>query len=392
MSVVLNLKRKICCILLFLAISYLLGACSSEIHILPAAAEEKAEAAGAETVKTFDTVVQDTMPFEPAPPREEPVPYDGPVQHIFFHPLILYPEKAFDGDAMSKGYNDWFVTIPEFKKILDSVYKNNFVLIDVNKIYEITGTQGHTTVTRKQLLLPKGKKPLVLSIDDMNYYEYMIKNGNASRLVLDDKGRVGTYSVTPKGEEILAYDNDIVPILDAFVEEHKDFSFEGAKGLIALTGYEGVLGYRTNRLDSPDYETERSQALSVIKRLKETGWSFASHGYGHLDTGAISLERLKKDTARWKKEVEPLVGETKIYVYPFGSDVPYKDAKFKYLLGEGFRIFFGVGADGYTESKGDCVIADRRSIDGLSFKYHREKLMDLFDVQAVIDNVRPKEY
>ncbi|MBC8079128.1 MAG: hypothetical protein H7X86_02200 [Gorillibacterium sp.] len=29
------------------------------------------------------------------------VPYSGPVEHIFFHPLIAFPELAFDGDRMA---------------------------------------------------------------------------------------------------------------------------------------------------------------------------------------------------------------------------------------------------------------------------------------------------
>ena len=32
-------------------------------------------------------------------------------------------------------------------------------------------------IKKKSLKLPKGKKPLILSIDDMNYYEYMRGNG-----------------------------------------------------------------------------------------------------------------------------------------------------------------------------------------------------------------------
>ena len=41
-------------------------------------------------------------------------------------------------------------------------------------------------------------------------------------------------------------DYDLVPLLDAFVEAHPDFSYHGRKGVLAMTGYEGVLGYRTD--------------------------------------------------------------------------------------------------------------------------------------------------
>ena len=50
---------------------------------------------------------------------------------------------------------------------------------------------------------------------------------------------------------------DLVPILDRFVEEHPDFSYRGAKAILALTGYNGVLGYRTDETydpASPNYD------------------------------------------------------------------------------------------------------------------------------------------
>ena len=37
-----------------------------------------------------------------------------------------------------------------------------------------------------------------------------------------------------------------MPIVDDFVREHPDFSYRGDKGTIALTGYNGVLGYRSS--------------------------------------------------------------------------------------------------------------------------------------------------
>ena len=36
--------------------------------------------------------------------------YDGVVEHLFFHPVVAYPELAFDGDHKSDGIDDWMVT------------------------------------------------------------------------------------------------------------------------------------------------------------------------------------------------------------------------------------------------------------------------------------------
>jgi len=323
-------------------------------------------------------------------PDAELVPYEGPVEHIFFHPLIVYPELAFDQDAMAQGYDDWFVTVPEFKQILEALYQKGYILISIDSLVERKVVDGKAVLTARQLLLPKGKKPLILSIDDLNYYEYMRQNGNAHKLVLDEQNKVATYSLTPQGKAEISYDNEIVPILDRFVEEHPDFSHEGAKGVIALTGYEGVLGYQTHRLDAPQYEQEKQEALRVIEQLKRTGWTFASHGYGHLDARKVSYQRLVADTERWKREVEPLLGPTHVYIYPYGSRVETGSAKHRYLIEAGFYVLCSVGPAPYRLQTADALMMDRRHIDGLAFKTQRERLLPLFDSRQIIDPVRPQ--
>ncbi len=323
--------------------------------------------------------------------KEELVEYKGAVKHIFFHPLIIYPEKAFDGDYLSQGYNDWFVTVKEFKKIIESLYQKGYMLVDINYTFDAAEINGRKMLRQKNLMLPKGKKPLIISIDDLNYYEYMIDNGNAHKLIIDDDGIVKTYSKDKNGQSVISNDNDIVPILDDFVNEHPDFSLEGAKGIIALTGYEGILGYRTNNFESLTYENEKKEAINLVNRLKNTGWTFACHGYGHLDADKIDISRLKRDTNRWKSEVETLIGPTSVYIYPFGSTVNYADPKFKFLMDSGFDVFCGVGPETITEYKKDCIITERRPIDGISLHYAK-RLADLFDCNEVIDSVRPEKY
>ena len=48
--------------------------------------------------------------------------YDGVVEHLFFHPVVAYPELAFDGDNQANGIDDYMVTVGEYNKILQSVY------------------------------------------------------------------------------------------------------------------------------------------------------------------------------------------------------------------------------------------------------------------------------
>ncbi|MCB8817867.1 polysaccharide deacetylase family protein [Desulfosporosinus shakirovi] len=317
------------------------------------------------------------------------VPYKGPIEHIFFHPLLAYPALTFDGDADSNGFNQYFVTVSEFKKILNQIYANNYIMVNVNALYEEKVEDGKTVLVRKELKLPLNKKPLILSVDDVNYPDYKSTNGTISKLILDSDGNVATYSVSPSGEKVISHDNEIIPMIDAFVAEHPDFSFQGAKGILALTGYYGILGYNTNKLDSPSYPEERQTALMIIERLKETGWTFASHGYSHLDARAESYQSLEKDTLRWRKEVESLIGPTNIYIYPFGSSVLPGNPKFQFLLDQGFNILCSVGPTPYLKDSTDYVMMDRRHIDGIALYNQAEILKNLFDAKSVLDPVRP---
>lgn len=317
--------------------------------------------------------------------------YKGPVRHIFFHPLIIYPERAFVGGSLSKGFNDWFVTVSEFRPIIESIYENDYILVSMDSVCSVEERDGVRTVKRGELLLPKGKKPLVISIDDMNYYEYMRESGCADRLYFDEQGHTAVESVGRDG--VLRQScEDIVPIVDEFVRQHPGFSLNGAKGIIALTGYEGILGYRTDKIDSPEYEDDKALAVSTVSRLKDEGWSFACHGYGHLDAAKVSTERLKKDCKRWMEEVEPLIGRTPVYIYPYGSSLKYSDEKFELLKDNGFSIFCGVGPDGDIELKGDFAYLERKSVDGVSIYKNSRYLKDLFDCGKVLDPARPEEY
>ncbi len=325
-------------------------------------------------------------------PKVKMVPFKGKVEHIFFHPLIAYPEQAFDGDNKAEDFDDWFITVSEFNKIVESLYSKNFILVDINSLYEETEQNGRKILQRKEIMIPEGKKPLIISVDDLNYYKYMIGDGTVHKLMLDDNGDIVTYSINSKGGKVIAKDNEIIPILDEFIKVHPDFSLNGAKGTIALTGYEGILGYRTD-FDSKNYEKEREEAAKVVKRLKETGWNFASHSYGHHNHNSITIEKLKKDNNKWKKEVESLIGKTQVYIFPFGEGPKYSESKFKYLQDEGFKIFCYVGQSSYENilKDMDAVVTDRRHVDGISLRHQKKGFLDLYDSDEVIDlKVRPK--
>ena len=322
--------------------------------------------------------------------RDSFVPYEEPVRHIFFHSLIVDTSLAFDGDYMENGYNYWMTTVEEFKAMLEELYANDFILIDIHEIArEETDENGNVKMIANAPMVPEGKKPLVLSVDDVNYYEYMEKDGFARNLMIDEHGNVKNLYIDKNGNELIG-DYDVAPILDSFVKEHPDFSLRGAKGILALTGYEGTLGYDTHLTDSPTLEEDIQTATAVANRLKETGWLFAIHGYGHRDAKKITYNHLVTDTNRWLNDVGSIVGETDIYIYPYGSEIDYPSDKLDFFNSVGLRYFCGVWTKPFVSVKDNYVRQTRCNLDGFNMITRPNSLADLFDVSKVLDTDRPE--
>ena len=318
------------------------------------------------------------------------VVYVGPVYHIFFHSLIVYPELAFRGDARSSLFKTYMITKKEFVNILPELYKNNFVLIDIHELYTVDKNKN---IHKKDLYLPQNKKPLIISIDDTNYYTNQHGRGMANKIILDKNNTIKTEITNPQGKTSNTLDGDVIPILNNFVENNPDFSIHGAKGIIAVTGYDGVLGYRTQlgASTSATYTSDRKKVMDIVNTLKSTGWIFASHSYTHQTsfvTNKITLHELQNDTELWDAEVRPLVGDTDIFIGPFGQVFKDKDPRRNYLISKGFDIFSGVGADSYTNYFSKYMAMDRTPIDGMRLEKKSKNLLKFFDIAKVIDPVR----
>ena len=76
-----------------------------------------------------------------------------------------------------------------------------------------------------------------MSQDDVCYYPYMEKDGFARRIVIGEDGKPTAEMVMEDGS-ISTGPYDLIPILEDFIEEHPDFSYKGARAIIAFTGYE----------------------------------------------------------------------------------------------------------------------------------------------------------
>jgi peptidoglycan/xylan/chitin deacetylase (PgdA/CDA1 family) len=300
------------------------------------------------------------------------VPWHGPVEHLFFHPLVTDPGRTFHAPD-AKDWKDYFVTVQEFTRIVGSLYRKGWVLVDIH-----AAVSGH-------LMVPAHRRPIVISIDDLNYTDWMQAAGLAWRMVLDPQGRIAVEVRDRHGKHPrISRTDDIVPILDDFVRLHPDFSVDGAKGVIGETGTEGVLGERTNARKTPGWAQRVARAKAMVAVLKATGWTFASHSYAHPDLSLVSLDTTIRDSRRWRNEVEPIIGSTDVYLYPYGS-VPTLAVRLVLHRRFGFRIFGSIDVIPGAIHDHGMIEMYRRHIDGISFRDEVKALRPFFDVSKVID-------
>lgn len=323
------------------------------------------------------------------------------ISHLFFHSLIVDPKRAFAPGPSAQGYADYMVTVKEFEAVLASVYKKGYVLVNPD---DIARENADGEMEYRPIKLPKGKKPLVISEDDVSYYEYMDGDGFATNLALDDDGKVTNTYQDASGKTVHgAY--DMPTIVDEFVQEHPDFSYQGSKGILALTGYNGVLGYRTSKIeygDDPDIDVkaQAKKAKKVAGALKDNGWVFASHTWGHSNVTNSTMARLKADTRKWDQEVRPVLGDTDLLIFPFGADMSgveaYSGQKYELFKKAGFDFYFGIDTStpAWMQITDDYVRQARINVDGLSMaaalKGKHHVLEKFFDVKKVIDPARKK--
>ena len=337
------------------------------------------------------------------------------IRHIFFHSLIADTDRAFDGDYDSFNYNLYMTTISEFNAILEQMYEKGYVLISpYDMVGEVTDENG-TRFAYKEIRLPEGKIPFLMSQDDLNYYAYMVStddghnkvpefvnernDGFAHKIVIGEDG-YPTCEYMDKDGNILTGDYDLVPLLERFIQEHPDFSYHGARAMLGVTGYEGVFGYRTNpnyksAMGEEAFNKEVEAAKAVAQCLKDHGWLVVSHSYGHPAYGEISAERVERDSTKWEETVQPIVGETDILIFPYGSDIhnwrpiPADNEKFVTLYEDGYRYFFNVDSNVWNQVGANHFRGGRLNLDGYVFYHRPEILGDLFDVETVFDKARP---
>lgn len=304
--------------------------------------------------------------------------------HLSLQPLVALPEKAFSAAAL-RNYQANHLTTDEFDRLLNELYERNYVLV---RLSDIVKKKDDGTWQFVGVALPEGKRPLILSQENVSYSEELAEAGLSTKLVVDRDNRV--KSCYRAGDNELAGNYDMVPIVDQFVWKHPDFSYRGSKGALAVTGAEGVFGYDVS---SKKNTKEKERAKAVADRLKETGWTLASYSWAPINFNHSTLAMIQADTLKYQEEVEPIIGETPLLMFPEGSDIgtwqPYNETNqsYLYLKDAGFSVFSQQDAtqESWGEFTSDYYRNSRIMVTGAALEAGNSSLTPFMDVADVID-------
>lgn len=324
----------------------------------------------------------------------EVMEYRGTVEVICVRQLIADVSRGASNTGL-------YLTTDEFSRMLEELYANDFVLVDAETMADLS---EDTYITEVDLTIPVGKKPLIIVLDTFDYnvantYNY----GLCTQLSLDEQDHVCGQYVAPDGTLVSGRELEAIGILDAFVEEHPDFSYDGAKGVISICGYESVFGYvissdeaddRTAALESigrpnvvfseSDIENNRQTVSEIAGVLLDTGWKFASSTYGNINAFEADMDTIIADTEKWMEQIETLTGDVHIIVYPGGNYIYGTDPRAEYLKSNGFRIFFGMGYNPYHIYGDNYLYYDRTMIS--EYNLENNDYSRLFDVTHILDS------
>ncbi|MDD5864010.1 MAG: hypothetical protein PUD80_05165 [Firmicutes bacterium] len=326
------------------------------------------------------------------------------IPNLSFHVLIADPARAFNDQELGGKYNMNFVTTDEFSKILQQLYDNGYVLVDFNDFVNVGQTvAGTDQYEAKSIYLPQGKKPLMLTETMVNYFEYMVDSnkdgtpdaggaGFANKLVVDANGDIQAEYVDASGNTLIG-SYDFVPILEDFIRQHPDFSYRGARAVLAVTGSQGIFGYRCNTSyvstkGNDYYEQEKAGALAIVEALKAKGYRLACFTYDNDNYRNKNTAEITADLQSWTQQITPIIGNIDTFVFAQASNLSdYTGSSFKAMYQTGFRYFISNDKSPMTEINNTYVRQNRLMVTGETMAWYADRFTDrsLFDPNMVLD-------
>jgi hypothetical protein len=328
------------------------------------------------------------------------------VPNLSFHVLIADPARAFPDKDLGSQYKRNFVTTTEFSAILQQLYDNGYVLVSLDDFYvaEYSSSTGKEVFNELELKLPQGKKPIMITETLVNYELFTIDSdgdmeadkggdGFASKLVIQNGKIVNEYVDADGNVHYGAY--DVVPILEEFIAAHPDFCYRGARATLAVTGEDGVFGYRTmlsvkDKKGEDYYNQQVDGAKTIAAALRNAGYTIACYTYANVDYGAISATKIQVDLDNWKKEIKPVLGDVPVMIFAKSGDGNYVDAKYNVLKNEGFRYFISAAKVPYAEITVNSVRQSRIMVTGNEMITKPETFANYFSAKDILNEQRGK--
>ena len=334
------------------------------------------------------------------------VEYKDPtlIPNLSFHVLIEDMTRAKQDAELGGSYNKNFVTTGEFSKILNQLYTNGYVLVDFNSfIAANTDLDGNQKFMIDPILLPEGKKPVMLTETMVNYFEYMVDSdgdhkadskgdGFANKLVVDGNGDIKAEYIDANGQTLVG-NYDFVPILEDFIADHPDFCYRGARAILAVTGHEGVFGYRCNTsyissISQQYYDEQVAGAKEIANALRDKGYTIACFTYKNDAYGKFSVAQIQADMQSWTSQVVNVIGPVDTFVFARASRLTEYGANsnaFQVMYTSGFRYFISNDTTPYTEVNDTYVRQNRLMVTGENMQHKSSMFAGMFDTNAVLE-------
>lgn len=357
--------------------------------------------------KDFPALAQLIDSYDDALKSLQPWTDFSSIPNLSFEMLIVDAQRAFSSAKYGSSFKTNFITTEEFKRALEQLYKNGYILVGLDDLYEYKKTDSDVSYfVEKELLLPNGKKPLLLTQTQVNYNLYLVDSdgdmiadaggsGFASKLIVDENGNFANEYVDSEGQAHTgAY--DMIPILESFIATHPDFSYRGARAVIALSGYNGLFGYRTQAeavqlLGEDAFNNEIENARLVANALQETGYKLACYTYENKDYSKLSAAKIEADMSGWVSEVVPILGQLDTFVFAKNGDLTastseYTSDGYRYLESTGFKFYLGYCKDGtpWSSVNDQYVRHGRISVTASNLSSKKSWFNDILDPSEVL--------
>lgn len=310
--------------------------------------------------------------------------WTDPVEHIAIRPLVADKARARSGPYETFAESG-MISCGEFVNLLEQLYNNDYVLINPSPYKKYP--QELTNV-----VVPEGKKPLIMLLDQYQYSSQYCEAGTVEQLAFDQENKEvfsrdkANLTGQVKGKQ------DAIVLLEDFIKEHSDFSFDGGKAIIALTVDENILGYTVNDkqtariverhqqleldpyiLEDKDqaerqefYKLQTEDLKKLLQGLLAKGYSFANSGYSGAAMNQLDQSDFEEEITDWEQLVQPLVGQVHALSFPAGSHVYDNQTKLKFLTDKGYNNMYSLSSKPFNMLAKNFIHFDATPINGNS--------------------------